>query len=196
MREAVTRSDTRRLVHELLAAGRSRAEIARQLGVSKGTVSYHARRLGQTISERCARRYDWSAIQTHHDAGHGMRACMAAFGFSSASWFGAVKRGALVPAPARMGLDELLVDGTPRGRFYLKARLLEEGVKEGRCEICGLARWRERPLTLALHHVNGRPDDNRLENLQLLCPNCHSQTDNFAGRNRRGPSTLPGEECP
>lgn len=172
-------------MHELLAAGRSRAEIARQLGVSKGTVSYHARRLGHAVAEECARRYDWPVVQAHHDAGHGMRECMAAFGFSSASWFEAVKRGALVARPARMALDELLVGGTPRGRFYLKARLLAEGVKEGRCEQCGLERWRDQPLALALHHVNGRPDDNRLENLQLLCPNCHSQTDNFAGRNRR-----------
>jgi hypothetical protein len=40
-------------------------------------------------------------------------------------------------------------------------------------------------LSLALHHRNGDGEDNRLENLELLCPNCHSQTDTFAGRNRR-----------
>ena len=38
---------------------------------------------------------------------------------------------------------------------------------------------------MALHHVNGDGSDNRLENLQMLCPNCHSQTENFAGRKRR-----------
>lgn len=37
---------------------------------------------------------------------------------------------------------------------------------------------------MALHHVNGRAGDNRLANLRFLCPNCHSQTENFAGRNR------------
>jgi 5-methylcytosine-specific restriction endonuclease McrA len=58
------------------------------------------------------------------------------------------------------------------------------GLKDERCERCGLTDWRGQPLSLALHHVNGDGADNRLENLQLLCPNCHSQTPNFAGRNR------------
>lgn len=59
-------------------------------------------------------------------------------------------------------------------------------------ETCGLEEWLGRPLSMALHHVNGEDADNRLENLQMLCPNCHSQTENFAGRNRRplGRATL------
>ena len=82
-----------------------------------------------------------------------------------------------------MPVDELL--SAPRARHHIKRRLLNAGIKENRCEECGLAEWRGRPLSMALHHINGDGSDNRLENLQMLCPNCHSQTENFAGRNRR-----------
>jgi DNA-binding CsgD family transcriptional regulator len=174
---------TRTSVSRLLNAGYTRAATARALGVSKATVSYHARRLGEDIDQRCAIRYDWGAVQRHYDAGNSVRACAAAFGFSSASWFAAVKRGAVVPRPSAMPIDELLVAGTYRGRDYLKLRLLRAGLKSRSCECCGIADWRGEPITLALHHVNGVRNDNRLENLQLLCPNCHSQTDTFAGRN-------------
>ena len=70
-------------------------------------------------------------------------------------------------------------------RTHLKRRLLNEGLKRNRCEVCGITEWLGRPLSMALHHVNGDGRDNRLENLQLLCPNCHSQTENFAGKGRR-----------
>jgi DNA-binding CsgD family transcriptional regulator len=181
--EAASEVPTRRRVAQLLATGIPRAEIARRLGISKATVSYHARRLGETIDERCARRYDWEAVQRYYDQGHSVRDCMRAFGFSAASWFDAVNRGVLVARPSSKPISELLVAGAYRGRFNLKARLVREGLKRNRCEQCGLIDWRGQPLTLALHHVNGQRDDNRIENLMLLCPNCHSQTDNYAGRN-------------
>ena len=183
---AVETVPTRQRVAALLASGSSRAETARQLGLSKSTVSYHARRLGKPVDERCARRYDWTAIQRHYDAGHSVRTCQAAFGFSSGAWFDAVRRGAVVARGAATPISELLVAGTYRGRHNLKLRLISGGLKASRCERCGIESWQGHPLTLALHHVNGQRDDNRLENLELLCPNCHSQTENFAGRNRRG----------
>lgn len=65
--------------------------------------------------------------------------------------------------------------------FKLKNKLLLEGIKENKCDICGITEWQGKPIVCQLHHINGDNKDNRLENLQILCPNCHSQTDNYCG---------------
>lgn len=65
----------------------------------------------------------------------------------------------------------------------LKLRILEDGIKEHKCECCGLTSWNGKPIPLELHHVNGVKDDLRIENLQILCPNCHAFTDNYRGKN-------------
>ncbi len=79
---------------------------------------------------------------------------------------------------------------------HLKGRLLKEGLKENRCEECGLTEWRGKPLSMALHHVNGNGEDNRLHNLSFLCPNCHAQTPNYGGRggSRKGRLKLVKED--
>lgn len=177
---------TRDRVEQLLARGISQADIAAELGLSKSTVSYHCRQLGLRADPRFARRYDWEEVQRVIDEqGLSMRQSMRRFGFSRETWAAAVRRGDVVPRPHVIPIEELLVAGRARQRGHVKGRLLQEGLKSKSCEICGLSEWRGRALSLELHHVNGDGNDNRLENLMLLCGNCHSQTDNWGGRGRR-----------
>lgn len=89
-------------------------------------------------------------------------------------------------------LNEVLVENsTYRSSNNLKRRLLREGLLENKCALCGnKGIWNGRPLVLQLDHINGNHFDNRLENLRILCPNCHSQTDTFCTRKSR---TKPDE---
>ncbi len=73
--------------------------------------------------------------------------------------------------------------GLPVSSFKLKNQLLKLGYKEHICEMCGSLEWLGEKIPLELHHVNGNRFDNRIENIQLLCPNCHSFTDNYRGKN-------------
>jgi hypothetical protein len=81
-------------------------------------------------------------------------------------------------------LSEILVERSLyANRAQLKKRLVAAGLLPYVCAGCGIAEWRGRPLVLQLDHLNGVSDDHRLGNLRLLCPNCHSQTNTFCGKN-------------
>ena len=67
----------------------------------------------------------------------------------------------------------------------LKNRLVRDGYKKHQCEKCKNIEWNGELIPIELHHVNGNRKDNRLENLQILCPNCHAQTPNYCSRNKK-----------
>lgn len=90
-----------------------------------------------------------------------------------------IKRGIKEKIPLKEILQE---NGTHYPISKLRVRLIQEGIKEHKCEQCGLTEWQNKPIPLQLHHINGNRNDNRLENLQVLCPNCHTFTDNYCGR--------------
>jgi 5-methylcytosine-specific restriction endonuclease McrA len=74
--------------------------------------------------------------------------------------------------------------GVPSHR--LKLRLLEDGLKQHQCEECGLDEWMGQLIPIELHHIDGNRFNNNLENLQLLCPNCHALTPNYSCKKRDG----------
>lgn len=77
-------------------------------------------------------------------------------------------------------MTEILIENSDyTGTARLRARLITEGLKPARCERCGLDSWLGEPLPLMLDHINDSPTDNRLENLRILCPNCHALTDTW-----------------
>jgi hypothetical protein len=94
-------------------------------------------------------------------------------------------------------LDELLVPGSTCTRAYLKRRLYQEGLKSPQCEMCGQGEiWRGSRITLILDHINGVRDDNRLENLQIVCPNCAATLPTHCGRSLKKPvGPRPCEHC-
>lgn len=82
-------------------------------------------------------------------------------------------------------LRTVLRRGKLEQTFRLKLRLLSAGLKPHRCERCGLTEWLGRPVPLELHHRDGDRTNNLLSNLELMCPNCHAQTDNYRGKNKK-----------
>ena len=128
-------------------------------------------------------RVDWAAVQEYYDAGHTYSETRARFGFFAEGWRKAVKRGDIKSRPLRWPLERILAES--KSRFSIKRRLMEAGLLVNRCDECGLTSWRGRPLSNHLDHRNGIKGDHRLENLRMLCPNCHSQTSTFGARNRK-----------
>jgi 5-methylcytosine-specific restriction endonuclease McrA len=86
--------------------------------------------------------------------------------------------------------DILVENSTYKNISRLKVRLVREKILEYKCELCGnRGIWLGSELQLQLDHINGKHDDHRIENLRFLCPNCHSQTDNFSGKNKNKDNT-------
>ena len=86
----------------------------------------------------------------------------------------------------KIELNEILEGKHPTFQTSkLKNKLLKSGIKKNQCECCGLTDiWNNKKIIMHLDHINGKSDDHRLENLQILCPNCHSQTETYAGKNK------------
>lgn len=83
----------------------------------------------------------------------------------------------------KMTLSEYLANSKDIQSNKVRIKLLEEGIKEHKCECCGLSTWLGKPIPLELHHRNGDRYNNTLNNFELLCPNCHAFTESYRGKN-------------
>lgn len=101
--------------------------------------------------------------------------------FTGQGWL----KGKTLASKRKLPLEQILICGSNYQSYKLKNRLLKEGIIKNECAICGLGEyWEGDKINHHLDHINGDNEDNRKENLRLLCPNCHSQTDTYCARNK------------
>ena len=75
------------------------------------------------------------------------------------------------------------IQGNCISSHRLKQKLIRDGIKQAKCEICGLTTWLDNLIPLELHHIDGNHFNNNFENLQILCPNCHALQPTNSGKN-------------
>ena len=167
----------------LLAEGKTCNQIVAALGCAKSTVAYHAKNVKPPPNYKV---HDWIVIQAYHDAGHCIIECRRKFGVCRSVWYRAVKLGLFTAREhQKIPIEVLTAEGRNTGRGHLRGRLLQAGILTSECAECGITEWKGKSLSMHLHHLTGVKNDNSLGNLQLLCPNCHSQTENYSGRNAK-----------
>lgn len=84
----------------------------------------------------------------------------------------------------KLKYEDLFIENCPHSRNALRDMVLKKNLIEYKCAICGnIGLWNNKPLTLTLDHINGINNDNRIENLRFVCPNCDSQSDTYCSKN-------------
>jgi hypothetical protein len=152
----------------IVAVSTTRREVLEALGLKPAGGNY-------AMLKRELARY---AIDTSHFVGQGWNAGKS--------------------LPTRVDVQDYLRQGSTITSHHLRQRLIRDGIFEAKCYRCLRTEWQGQPIPLELEHVNGIHDDNRLENLTILCPNCHALTPTYRSKNRskNSPGPYPASSVP
>ena len=173
----------------MLQEGKSYNEIARTVGCSKSTITWWSKRASHLPAAVKAAQveHDWKSAAADYESGLTAAACRARYSISRGAWYCAIVAGKIISrGPKKADLKDLLKPNSGRHRGHIKKRLQTAGLDRVNCDHCGLSKWMGQELSLHLHHKNGIGNDHSEDNLEWLCPNCHSLTDTYAGRNSKG----------
>lgn len=186
---------------KMLQDGYTYTTICTTLNVAKSTVAYHAKKheLHKTEGVKHTN-YDWDQVQLVYDTGLCLKELAITTGISTTAITSAIKTGKLKIDRKRLCSDQKEL---PNDYIFKSNSTTDVGVVKRRirrdslipyvchvtnCPLSQLVIWNGDAITLHLDHVNGIRTDHRLENLRWLCPNCHSQTPTYCGRNKNGGS--------
>lgn len=191
-------------IRQMLQAGKKYKEIGETLQVAKSTIAYHARELGLVRGHPIEfRRYDWAEIQAYYDIGYCQAEVTEHFNMRPGTIRDAVKNGSLkidrsrcckTHRQGKVGVphETIFIVDSVYSTKVTKQKILRENLIPYSCsnEFCDLYQsvkpvWAGKLLVLHLDHINGIRNDHRLENLRFLCPNCHTQTSTYCGRNKK-----------
>ena len=193
-------------IRELLVEGKKYHAICNEVKVALSTVAYHAKIIGLQKHSFNRVTHDWVEIQKYYDDGHTVREITEKFGADHSTVHAARKRGEFIPELNRAVRQAALKRTQKENPRYKTTSLIENSeitqaslrkiIKNNDLipyycsnKACGLHKkepiWAGRSIVLHLDHINGIRNDNRLVNLRYLCPNCHSQTSTYCGRNKR-----------
>lgn len=85
----------------------------------------------------------------------------------------------------KVDIQEYLSNKRYIGSHSLKLKLLDAKIFDKKCCNCQITKWLNQPVPLELHHIDGNNENNNLDNIQILCPNCHALTDNYCAKNKK-----------
>jgi len=193
------------LLKELVEKGLTQAEIGERVGRGKSTVAYWLRKYGLSTKNEQIGYRTWdidelevavASSETMSDILRKLELRIAGGNYTTIKkWIKKLKLDTSHLRPARSGPppgwdgpgrfadEKVFVEHSTYKTSKLYKRLVRMG-REEQCDECSMGTiWNGKPLRLHVDHINGICDDHRIENLRFLCPNCHSQTKTYAGRN-------------